>query len=225
MEICFVSAEDAPNYLLSHKWECGECERVNLTVFGFNGAGEVCYEQELKGETAYFEGIAKLSRLRQGVVVCGCVTNARGHKRSSAVVAEDGKILGVSDALHAVDGSVSCGAELRIYETGIGKMGIAVAEDIYFPSVFETYSVCGCDFVVCVCGKAENIQKTLLRAYAYCYGIPIYFCANGDSCAVDIDGEMVIPFAAPRKRIDAPMDKHPESGIDKPISPHFSYSI
>lgn len=189
MRICFVSKEDVEEYLQKLK-QAEEREECELTLFGFNGAGEVSYEKELKGETAYFEGIAKLSRMQNSVVVCGCVTNACGHKRKSAVVAERGKILGVSDTLHAVDGKTACGAELRVYETALGKMGVAVADDLRFPEVFKTLVLCGSDFIVCPAQSAEEIQSALLRAHAYCYGTQIYFCAKGCVWAADTDGNL-----------------------------------
>ena len=94
-----------------------------LLLFGFDGMGEVSYEKELKNESDEFEQIALLTKTSKGVAVCGCTTDTRGLKRKSAVVAENGKLIGVSDTLHAVDGEVSAGAALRVYETKLGKTG------------------------------------------------------------------------------------------------------
>ena len=79
-------------------------EGADVFLFGFNGMGEVSYEKELKGESDFFERVALLSKSTQSVVVCGCITDTRGHKRKSAVVAENGRLLGVSDMLHVLDG-------------------------------------------------------------------------------------------------------------------------
>ena len=89
--------------------------------------------------------MAILSKESHNIVVCGCVTDTRGIKRKSAVVAENGRILGVSDMLNAVDGEFKSGAGLRVYETKAGRLGIAVAEDLYFPEILRTLSVCGSD--------------------------------------------------------------------------------
>ena len=70
-------------------------EKADITVFGFEGMGEVSYERELKGETRFFEDAALLSKTCKNVVVCGCVTDTRGHKRKSAVVAENGRLCGM----------------------------------------------------------------------------------------------------------------------------------
>ena len=118
-----------------------ESEGEELILFGFEGMGEVSYEKELKGESDFFEETALLSKAAKGVVVCGCVTDTRGHKRKSAVVAERGKLVGVSDMLNVIDGEVSAGAALRIYETKLGRMGVAVAEDILFPEVIKSLAL------------------------------------------------------------------------------------
>lgn len=155
-------------------------EDVDVCLFGFNGAGEVSYERELKGESTFFEKVALLSKLRQSVVVCGCVTDTRGHKRKSAVVAENGKLLGVADMVHVIDGEWGSGANLSVYQTKKGKMGVLVAEDLYFPEAAHALALCGSDFIVCPFGMViSTLESVYLRAYSHAYGTPMYFCADG----------------------------------------------
>lgn len=177
------------------------CEAgVDLLLFGFEGLGEVNYEKELKGESNFFADAAVLSKQLKSVVVSGCLTDMRGLKRKSAVVAENGKLLGVSDMLNAVDGEMNGGAALRVYETKAGRMGVVVADDLYFPDVVKSLSVCGCDFIVCPFGAIKNsLQSVLLRAYAYCYGIPIFLCGCGYCMIADAKGE--ISFASPQSPV------------------------
>ena len=204
MRICFISENSIEAFLREYERGSGcrrEELRADLFAFGFGGMGEVSYERELKGDTAYFEAVARLSRLSQSVVVCGGVTDARGHKRKSAVVVENGKVLGISDALHAIDGEMASGAALRVYETAIGRMGVAVADDLRFPEVMKALSVCGSDFIVCPHERADEMQRVLLRAHAYCYGIPIYFCAKGYSMIADASGG--VPFSSPQSPVYA----------------------
>ncbi|MBQ8295439.1 MAG: hypothetical protein IJX87_03285 [Clostridia bacterium] len=175
-------------------------EAADLLVFGFSGLGEVSYEKELKGETDFFKDVALLSKSAKSVVVCGCVTDTRGHKRKSALVAENGRILGVSDMLNVVDGAVSSGAALRVYETGLGRMGVVVAEDIHFPEVVKSLAVCGSDFIVCPFGSVFNsLQTVLLRAHAYCYGVPVLLGGKGYAMIADVSGN--IAFASPQSPV------------------------
>ena len=169
-------------------------ENAEVTLLGFCGE-IVSYERELKGETNFFESAARLSKNTNSVVVCGCITDTKGLKRKSAVVAEKGRLVGVSDMFNGVDGKYGSGAQLRVYETSIGRMGVVVAEDIQFPEIFQSLSLCGSDFIVCTFGEMEGIEKVLLRAHAYCYGVPIYFCAKGYCMIVDVTGD--IAYASP----------------------------
>lgn len=197
MRICFISQGDVRSFREFYEGE-SPCERAqaDVFIFGFNGMGEVAYERELKGETRFFEETALFSKATQGVVVCGCVTDTRGHKRKSAVVAENGKIVGVSDMLNVVDGEAGSGAALRVYETKAGRMGVVVADDLHFPSVIKTLAVCGSDFIVCPYAQTSEVQTVLLRAFAYCYGVPIYFCAEGYCAVADVSGNLA--FASPQ---------------------------
>lgn len=211
MRICFCSQGELLSYLQALEEQDGKerDERAQggkaqdgkagkedaLTVFAFHG-GEVCYERELKGETQFFESVAKLSKRENKLVVCGVVTNTHGHRRKSAVVAENGRILGVSDALGGIDGEVHSGAYLRVYETKIGRVGVAVAEDIYDVATVKTLALCGCDFIVCTFEEVQDsLCSVLLRAYAFISGVPVFFCGRGYSMIADVDGALA--FASP----------------------------
>ena len=190
MRICFVTQGEVGKF----KEEC--TETYDLVLFGFNGLSEVSYEKELKGETSFFEEAALLSKAANATVVSGCITDTRGHKRKSAVVAERGRLIGVSDMLNVIDGSVNCGAALRVYDTKVGQMGVLVAEDLYFPDAIRALSLCGSEFIICPFGGVvDSIQKVLLRADAFCYGIPIFFCGNGYCMLADPFGN--IAFESP----------------------------
>ena len=177
-----------------------EKEPTDLHLFGFNGAGEVSYEKELKGESHFFEDVATLSKRDKNLVVCGCVTDTMGHKRKSVTVAENGRLLGVSDMLHAVDGECSAGANLRVYQTKLGKMGVIVAGDLYFPETLKALSLCGSEFVVCSIDRPITpLERAYICVYAHVSALPIYLCGEGFAVLVGGDGEMI--FASPHSPI------------------------
>lgn len=198
MRIGFISRGRLGEYADREKAACGE-RKTDVLLFGFEGLGEVSYEKELKGESNYFEEVAKLSKREQNVVVCGCVTDTRGHKRKSAIVAENGRLIGVSDMLNVIDEEVGSGASLKIYDTKIGKMGLTVEGDLHFPDGVRSLALCGCDFIVCPFGRVDEMQSVLLRAYAYCYGIPIFFCGIGYCMLAEPSGR--IAFASPHSPV------------------------
>lgn len=198
MRIEFVSRGRVSAYKEREKRLC-KGSGADILIFGFEGLGEVSYEKELKGESNYFEEVAKLSKEGKNIVVSGCVTDTRGHKRRSAIVAENGRLIGISDMLHVTDGEVGSGASLKLYDTKIGKMGVAVADDLHFPDTVRALVLCGCDFIVCPFGHADNLQSVLLRAYAYCYGVSILFCGIGYCMLAEPSGEIV--FASPQSPV------------------------
>ena len=107
----------------------------DVLVFGFSALGEVDYRSELDGTSQKLESLALLSRRLNCVAVAGCVTLSCGFRRRSAVVAERGKLLGVSDQLYTQGEQLHCGAHLKVYPTAAGKLGICVGEDLFFPQV------------------------------------------------------------------------------------------
>ena len=193
MRICFVTS----GTLADFSEKCAAL-RADVMCFSFQALGEVSYERELRGETALFEDVALLSKEKQNVVLCGCYTDARGVRRKSVVIAERGRILGVSDMANRLDsGEFRCGAGVKIFETGVGKIGVIVAEDLYFPRVAETISTCGAELAVCVFeGLNESLEQTLLRAQSFFYGVPMCLCAFGYAQASDIGGKL--RFASPK---------------------------
>ena len=158
--------------------------------------GEVSYEQELNGETAIFEKVARLSLEIGGTVVCGLRTNALGHVRNSALVASNGQILGVSDAVYAIDEEVGAGACFRVYDTKQGRIGVAVGTDLYFPETAKALTDFGCDYIVCPFSKTQGVTESVLaRAYAFSYGIPVLFCGDGYSLIAGEKGDVLYAAA------------------------------
>ncbi len=197
MRVCFVSRGSIGEFIKKAE----AVPLADLYVCGFQSLGEVSYERELKGETRHFERLAALSGATKSVVVCGCVTDAKGFKRKSAVVAENGKILGVSDMTNVLDGEVGSGAALRVYETEKGRLGVIVAEDLFFPEVAKTLSVCGSDFLVCPYPSVSgSVESVLVRAHAFCYGAPVFFCGVGYAAIAATDGS--VAFASPESPVE-----------------------
>lgn len=192
MRICFVTGGSLEEF--SERYAHVEADVVCCS---FHALGEVSYEREIRGETGLFEEVARRSKAGGTVVVCGCFTNARGIKRKSVVVAERGKILGVSDMVNRIDGAeYRAGAGIKIYDTAVGKIGIVVAEDLYFPRVPETLSVCGAEVALCVFEQLnDSLEQVLMRSEAFLYGIPVCVCAYGFAQAADVSGKVL--FATP----------------------------
>ncbi len=209
MKVCFVTGSG-----LNGVWQdkLGKISGHDLVVFGFNGLGLVSYKKELEGETEYFGDVAKLSRQISSVVVCGCDTDTYGVFRHSAVIADKGRILGVSDMAHSVDNSeFVSGGNFRVYDTTVGKIGIIVAEDLYFPESSRVLALCDADIIICVFNKIDgSIPQIMLRSGAFSNGVCMALCAKNYLCVSDIKGEIILASSADivDTKIDLKKDFH-----------------
>ena len=193
MRICFLTNGNLSDQTADLQ-VCG----ADVILCGFQALGEVSYERELRGETNLFEDVALLSKEAQNVVIGGCFTDSHSMRRKSVVVAERGRILGVSDMVNRIDGGAyRAGAGVKIYETKVGRLGVIVAEDIYFPRVGETLSACGAEIAINIFEQfSDSLEPVLARAQAFFYGIPFLLCGYGYAFAADIGGK--VRFASPR---------------------------
>ena len=201
MRICFVTKGGLD--------AVGEEAGADIVCYPLSALGEVSYERELKGETSLFEAVAMRSKALRCTVVSGCYTDARGIRRKSAVVAERGRLLGVSDLVNRIDGSAfGAGAGVKVYETAAGRLGVVVGEDLYFPKVFETLSLSGADAVLCLFEElSEGLELTLIRAHAFFYGLPVALCAFGYAAVADPEGRLFFASPAPVGRVTLPKER------------------
>lgn len=191
MDVCFVTG-DTLNTVWQEKMS--EVGGQDLVVFGFNGLGLVSYKKELSGETEYFHDVAKLSKQLSSVVICGCDTDNYGVFRHSAVVAEKGRILGVTDMAHSIDESeFVAGGNFRVYDTCAGKIGIIVAEDLFFPESARVLTLCDADVIVCLFKKLDSqMPQIMLRAGAFANGVAMALCAKNYALVADIRGNVAL---------------------------------
>lgn len=194
MKVCFVTSGTVNKF-----WQekLVDADKPDLLVFGFNGLGLVSYKKELSGETEYFQDVAKLSKGLSCTVVSGCDTDTYGVFRHSAVIADKGKILGVSDMTREIgESEFSSGANLRVYETCAGKIGVILCEDLYFPEVVKSLSLCDADFIVCLFKSlGDYMPLTVLKASAFINGVTMAFCAKDYACISDAFGEIIVASA------------------------------
>lgn len=190
MDICFVTSDT-----LNRVWQekLGDVSGHNVVVFGFNGLGLVSYKKELSGETEYFQDVARLSKQTGSVVISGCDTDTYGVFRHSAVIADGGKILGVTDMAHSIDDSeFVAGGSFRVYDTRAGKIGIIVAEDLFFPESARVLSLCDADVIVCIFKKMEDyMPQVMLRAGAFANGVAMALVASGYAAVSDFRGNLL----------------------------------
>ena len=190
MKACFVTSGSL-NAFWQDKLE--KTEQCDLLAFGFNGLGLVSYKRELEGKTEFFHDAAGLSKAIGGVVVSGCDTDTYGIFRHSALIADKGRILGVSDMSFSLDESeFRAGGNFRVYETGAGRIGLLVGDDVYFLEAAKVLSLCDADFIVCVYHQVlSNMTEIMLRAAAFSCGVPIALVASEFVSVAGIGGDIL----------------------------------
>lgn len=180
MVFCIVGEGNA-------RTELPECD---VAVFGFKSLGEVDYEKELTGESEKFEEVARLSKKAGCALFCGCKTVSRGLLRKSVAVADRGKLLGISDMNHVLDGELyKSGVGLGFYKANGYNVGLCIENDLLFPDTLKALSLCGCNAVVVIMEELKDgIPPLLIRAYSYLYGVPVVMCAGKTAYFADISG-------------------------------------
>lgn len=206
MKITFATADTVNGVWQDRLDKIGKSD---LVAFGFNGLGLVSYKKELGGETEYFQDVARLSRQLSSVVVCGCDTDTYGVFRHSAVIADKGRILGVSDMAHSIgDSEFVSGGSFRVYDTGAGKIGIIVAEDLYFPESARVLALCDADVIICVFKSPEDLMpQIMLRAGAFANGVAMGLCAENYAALADVRGNVAAASSKDFLHVDLKIEK------------------
>lgn len=166
--------------------------KCDIAVFGLNCLGDVDYENEISGVTDKVEEFVILSKKKKCGVFCGCRTKSRGVLRKSVSVADNGKLLGITDMNHVLDGeNYKSGIGLGVYNIGGYKVGVCIENDLLFPDGFKAFSLCGCNVVVVFLEELKNVLPPLIiRTYSYLFGVPIIMCAGNTAFCSEITGEI-----------------------------------
>ena len=206
MKVCFVTKGSFYDF-----WETrlDMVGKSKIIVFGANGLGLVSYESELSSETEYFQDVARLSKTLGGVVVLGCDTDTYGAFRKSAIVADSGKLLGVSDAVCvSLCSEYTGGVNFTVYNTSVGKIGVLIGSDLYSVDAIKTLSLADADVVFCIFDKVDDfVTEVVIRAYSYLFGIPIALVGDGLVTVSSVDGGVAFSSTKQVATFDVNTDK------------------
>ncbi|MDE7191057.1 MAG: hypothetical protein K2O35_01075 [Clostridia bacterium] len=117
----------------------------DILLFTREVVGLVDMPAELGGKTNVFRGIMEYSR-DKGVIVVAAMRAKIGEKIfNSAMVIDNGRILGVSDEITPPKGYVGS-STVRSYCTSRGKICVFVDSDICYPALWQT-ALNGCRYI------------------------------------------------------------------------------
>jgi hypothetical protein len=165
----------------------------DVVVFGFNGIKRISYKQELTGGEDLLVKFSKLSKITNKIIISATNTDNYGIVRKSLIIAEKGKILGISDMNIKLQGEdCSVGGGYRVYQTSVGRIGVLIGNDILDYEGVKSMTVCDADIIILVVDENEKEEYNfILRAYSYLFGVPILALTANSVLASDINGEIV----------------------------------
>ena len=163
-----------------------------ITVLGFNSIGKVSYKHELSGADNKLPDLASFSKRVKKVIIAGAVTDNYGILKQSLIIAENGKLLGISDMTLSIDQTEYLGGgSFKVYQTEVGRIGLLVGDDIINLDGVKAMSLCDADLIVAVVQNEEKPQYNfLIRAYAYLFGVPVMLLSKTGVIASAISGEI-----------------------------------
>ena len=163
-----------------------------ISVFGFNFLGKVSYKGELNGSENKLPDLASFSKKTGRVIIAGAITDNYGILKQSLIIAEKGKLLGISDMTLTLDATdYSSGGSFKVYQTEVGRIGLLVGDDIINLDGVKAMSLCDADLIVAVVPTEEKPQYNfLIRAYSYLFGVSIILLSKTGVIASDISGEI-----------------------------------
>ena len=136
-----------------------------ITVLGFNSIGKVSYKHELSGADNKLPDLASFSRRVKKVIIAGAVTDNYGILKQSLIIAENGKLLGISDMTLSIDQTEYLGGgSFKVYQTEVGRIGLLVGDDIINLDGVKAMSLCDADLIVAVQFSNKSVRVFVWRS-------------------------------------------------------------
>lgn len=186
MNILTVTSVKLDELLLNDKFLLNNYQ---IMICGYGVLGNLDLIEELKGNTNIIRIIAKISAKNKVVAIAGI--NATLYKRiyRSAIVVDNGKILGISDMIHTLEKGFDGGKSLRVYDTSAGKLGVIVGDDIFFPECIRALRLSGADTIFHITPKKCYTQQLAVSANAFFNGMNILSVCRRDAMVYNFNGE------------------------------------
>lgn len=155
MRVCSVRVGELSALL--HKIK-PSLEKVDLVLFSYGVFPNISYEDEITGTTTHIKTLLKLSKERNAIVVCCANLQLFGEERTSVIVCEVGKLLGICDCNKNKEHK-----EVRVFLTKFGKLSVIIDNDLFDDTQKEFLQTAKVDFVVHMSKdlKLEKINKAL----------------------------------------------------------------
>lgn len=163
-----------------------------ILVYGFESLGKVSYKYELSGAENKLPMLSNFSKKVKGVVIAGAITDNYGILKQSIIIADSGKLLGISDTVLGYENSpYQVGGSFKVYQTSACKIGTIVGDDIKNFDAVRSMSLCDADIIIAITPTEEKPQYNfLIRTYSYLFGVPVLLLTKTGVLASDNYGEI-----------------------------------
>ncbi len=167
-------------------------QNFKIFVYGFESLGKVSYKHELSSSENKLPNLCNFSKKVKGVVIAGAITDNYGILKQSIIIADSGKLLGISDTVLGYENSpYQVGGSFKVYQTSACKIGTIVGDDIKNFDAVRSMSLCDADIIIAITSTEEKPQYNfLIRTYSYLFGVPVLLLSKTGVLASDIHGEI-----------------------------------
>lgn len=149
---------------------------------------------ELSGDSDDFKRLALYSAQNKLIIIM--LFRAKIYKKQylSAIVIDNGKILGVSDMTHRVSAEMLLdrGQAYRIYDTASGVIGVIVGDDIFFPEVARTEVLAGARLLISLSSfRMDNTVAIAVKSASLFNGVNSLYITADECGLVGLYGNII----------------------------------
>ena len=179
---------------------------ADLTVFG-RPLPAVSYRKELAEQTRVLSRCGEKSLETGGAALFFADTESYGVLRRSVIVADKGKVLGVSDELGVTKRGYSAGSTVRVYETSAGNLGVLAGNDLLRYEPAHALSLAGSDILCHLTSERRRELPVLSQAFGYLLGIPVLSVSPGIAILSGTEGDLLAASPADGELLELPFEK------------------
>ncbi len=168
-------------------------KKADITVFGKH-LGRVRYGEDEKNAASALYRVCTASKTL-GTVLALADTTAGGAPKRSVLIADGGKLLGITDEITTTQAAFRIAKNLRVYHTSAGEIGVLSGADFYAYEPMRILSACGATCIVHLATFRKPQADTVGGALAYFNRLPVLSVAAGVAALYAENGELI--FASP----------------------------
>ena len=132
----------------------------------------ISLDDELKGTSSVLRSICHISRQSSLLYILPCQLSIGEKLYNSAVVVENGKLIGTTDMTHSSEDRYALSSVFCVHQTRYGKIGILIDEDVSYFECGRILSLMGAEILLCLGGSrrmayAQSVSNGVIGIYSH----------------------------------------------------------